>query len=69
MYKTFVTIPRAVPDKLCDEMVKESSKYTEHLAGVMWKKEADLKKIGTQKLGGIHLIIGLYQSYVRLHLK
>ena len=44
MYKTFVTIPKAVPDKLCDEMVKESPKYDEQLAGVMWKKEADLKK-------------------------
>ena len=33
MYKTSVTIPKAVPEKLCDEMVKESSEYTEHLAG------------------------------------
>ena len=44
MYKTFVTIPKAVPEKLCDEMTKESPNYSEQLAGVMWKKEADLKK-------------------------
>ena len=44
MYKTFVTIPKAVPEKLCDEMIKESPDYSEQLAGVMWKKEADLKK-------------------------
>ena len=50
MYKTFVTIPKAVPEKLCDEMVKESSEYTEHLAGVMWKKEADLKKDRNSKV-------------------
>ena len=50
MYKTFITIPKAVPEKLCDEMVKESSKYTEHLAGVMWKKEADLKKDRNSKV-------------------
>ena len=45
MYKTFVTIPKAVPEKLCDEMIKESPDYSEQLAGVMWKKEDDLKKI------------------------
>ena len=50
MYKTFVTIPKAVPEKFCDEMVKESSTYTEHLAGVMWKKEADLKKDRNSKV-------------------
>ena len=50
MYKTFVTIPKAVPDKLCDEMVKESPKYDEKLAGVMWKKEADLKKDRNSKV-------------------
>ena len=35
MYKTFVTIPKAVPEKLCDEMIKESPSYSEQLAGVM----------------------------------
>ena len=37
-------MPKAVPENLCDAMVKESKEYDEHLAGVMWKKEADLKK-------------------------
>ena len=69
MYKTFVTITKAVTEKLCDEMVKESSEYTEHLAGVMWKKEADLKKDRNSKVRWYPWIIGLYQSYVRLHRK
>ncbi len=50
MYKTFITIPKAVPIKLCDEMVKESPDYSEQLAGVMWKKEADLKKDRNSKI-------------------
>ena len=50
MYKTFVTIPKAVPEKLCDEMIKESPGYSEQLAGVMWKKVADLKKDRNSKV-------------------
>ena len=44
MYKPYVVIPNVVPEKLCDEMVKESKHYSEQLAGVMWKDKPDLKK-------------------------
>ena len=39
-----------MPEKLCDEMTKESPNYSEQLAGVMWKKEADLKKDRNSKV-------------------
>jgi len=50
MYKTYLTLPEIVPAKLCDTMVEESPSYDEHLAGVMWKKEPDLKKDRNSKI-------------------
>ena len=44
MYKPYVVLPNVVPEKLCDEMVKESKHYDRQLAGVMWKDKPDLKK-------------------------